>query len=204
MASGHGGGYGEGGRSSEFDGAVAATIHPVLLPLFGVSDADRTCIPRQTSARPTAPLRVPEFSDKYAACARTRHGVTPAELFPAPALSCGYPRTPRRRPRARRATPMKLTPPFSGFNGHAARLTLSRPSATSRPPLPAKCHGVLLLTSSGKCGRAACAANDRADCPRETSLSRTSANNCDAAALSGSCAFWQHYAPGCRSHDELV
>jgi hypothetical protein len=66
---------------------------------------------------------------------------------------------------ARRATAMKLTSPFSGFNGHAARLTLSRASATSRPPLPAKCHGVLLakLVLEPCLGRrAACAANDRA------------------------------------------
>jgi hypothetical protein len=70
-------------------------------------------------------------------------GLTPAELFPAPALSSSYPRTPRLRPRASRA-PAELASPFSGLNGHAARLTLPRASATSRPPLPAKCHGVLL------------------------------------------------------------
>jgi hypothetical protein len=64
-------------------------------------------------------------------------GLTPAELFPAPALSSSYPRTPRR-------APAELASPFSGLNGHAARLTLPRASATSRPPLPAKCHGVLL------------------------------------------------------------
>jgi hypothetical protein len=41
-----------------------------------------------------------EFSQKYA-CVRAHAlwGFTPAELFPPLALSCGYPRTPRLRPR---------------------------------------------------------------------------------------------------------
>jgi hypothetical protein len=37
----------------------------------------------------------PEFSDKYARVrAHASWGFTPAELFPAPSLSCAYPRTP--------------------------------------------------------------------------------------------------------------
>jgi hypothetical protein len=39
---------------------------------------------------------------------------------------------------------MELASPFSGFNGHAARLSLPRASATSWPILSAKCHEVLL------------------------------------------------------------
>jgi hypothetical protein len=86
----------------------------------------------------------PSFATSTRVCARAYWGLTPAELFPPPALNCGYPRTPLLRPRSGRAAAMKLASVFSGFNGHAARLTLSRASATSRPPLPAKCHGVLL------------------------------------------------------------
>jgi hypothetical protein len=93
-------------------------------------------------------------------------GFTPTELFPPPALSCRYPRTPRLRPRARRAAAVKLASVFSAFNGHAARLTLPRASATSRPPLPAKCHGVLLANLvlepclAGRLGRAIASDNE--------------------------------------------
>jgi hypothetical protein len=37
--------------------------------------------------------------------------------------------------------PLSAPPSFSRFNGHAARLTLPRANAASRPPFPPKCHG---------------------------------------------------------------
>jgi hypothetical protein len=63
---------------------------------------------------------------------------------------------------------MKLASVFFGFNGHAARLTLPRASATSRPPLPAKCHGMLranlvlepCASVAGRLGRAIASDNE--------------------------------------------
>jgi hypothetical protein len=57
------------------------------------------------------------FDTSTRACARVRYGgLTPAELFPPPALSCRYPRTPRLRPRASRAAAMKLASVVGQFS----------------------------------------------------------------------------------------
>jgi hypothetical protein len=102
---------------------------------------------RDNMATPYGAPVVTQFRDQYARVrAHASWGLTPAELFPAPALSCCYLRTPRLRPRASRAAAMKLAPPFSRLNSHAARLTLPRASPTSRPPLSAKCQRALLGT----------------------------------------------------------
>ena len=94
------------------------------------------------------------FRYRYARVrAHASWGPTPAEMIPSSALSCSYPRTPGLRPGPGRAAAMELASPFSGLNGHAARLTLPRASATSRPILSAKRYEVVLpkvlLTARG-------------------------------------------------------
>jgi hypothetical protein len=73
-----------------------------------------------------------QFSHKYERVrAHASWGLIPAEMFPSPALSRSYPRTPGLSPRPGRAAAMELASPFSRLNGHVARLTLPRASATS-------------------------------------------------------------------------
>jgi hypothetical protein len=67
---------------------------------------------------------------------------------------------------------MELASLFSGFDGHAAWPTLPRASAASRPPLPAKRHGVLLakLVPTSRLG----------------TVTRIQRDKCDSHLLTGS------------------